>query len=157
MIRFDNVIEKKIPNFSRTLTIDAERSGLFNLAMNGLDRLINQSQFSYDKSALDIKKEMMRSSSSIAQFAAEMCVQENGSEISKEALFEIYSQFCADRGLAAETIKKFGTRLLLYVPYVTDGLITDMSGKRPRGWRNVGVKQEADGRTFEDFETRVDI
>jgi len=139
VVRFENTLEKKISNFIQTLTTDAERSGLFNLAMVGLDRLLANGGFSYNKTALDIKKEMMRSSSSVAQFVAERLEQENGSEITKEDLYDSYSQYCADKGIAAETIKFFGQRLQNYATYVTEGLMTVPGKSRARGWRNAKV------------------
>lgn len=148
VIRFEKKIPKKIPNFIKTLTTDAERSGLFNIAMAGLDRLLEQGRFSYDKDAMDTKREMMRSGSSIAIFAAEKLVQENGAEITKEDLYDIYSDFCAQRGIAAETMKMLGTKLPFYVPYISEGLISTVSGvngkSRPRGWRNVIVPADKD-------------
>ena len=159
VIRFENTIEKKIPNFIRTLETDAERSGLFNLAMDGLDRLLQNGGFSYNKTALDIKKEMMRSSSSVAQFVAERLEQENGAEITKEDLYDVYSAFCADQGVAAETIKYFGARLQNYATYVTDGLITTatMGKSRPRGWRNVVIKSvdKTADEEFDSYETQI--
>lgn len=142
VIRFENTIREKIPNFIKTLTTQEERSGLFNLAMVGLGRLLANGGFSYTKNALDTKKEMMRSSSSVAQFVAERLEQENGAEITKEDLYDIYSQYCADKGMPAETIKFFGTRLQNYATYVTEGLMTvaGRTGSRPRGWRNVVIK-----------------
>lgn len=140
VVRFEKTIAKKIPNFIKTLATDAERSGLFNLAMRGLDRLLEQGRFSYSKDAMDTKLEMMRSGSSIAMFAAERCVQQDGAELSKEDMYEAYSEFCGEKGLATETIKMLGTKLPLYVTYLSDGLIQSYKeNKRVRGWRNVVI------------------
>ena len=143
VLRFDQTIRKKIPNFIRILTTSEERSGLFNLAMRGLDRLLANGQFSYSKNALDTKREMMRSGSSIAQFAAECLVQENGNEMTKESCYDAYANFCAERGVAAETIKMLGTKLPFYVPYISEGKMTTSIGPtRVRCWRNVVVKPQ---------------
>lgn len=145
VVRFEKTIEKKIPNFIKTLATEEERSGLFNLAMVGLERLLTQGKFSYDKSAMDTKREMMRSGSSIAAFAAEMLEQNNGEEITKEAMYDHYVDFCARRSLSADTIKMLGTKLNFYVPYIADGFISvlNKSGTdRVRGWRNAKVKKE---------------
>lgn len=154
VIRFEKTIEHKIPNFIKTLSNDVERSGLFNLAMKGLTRLLESGKFSYGKDAIDTKLEMMRSGSSIAVFAADMLKQENGAEITKEDLYDIYTQFCAERGLAAETIKMLGTKLPFYVPYLAEGLISTTGSvkgtSRPRGWRNIAVISP-DSQTFEDY------
>lgn len=138
VIRFENVITKKIPNFISTLTSDEERSGLFNWVIEGLERLLKEKTFSYKKTAMETKKEMMRSGSSIAVFAATCLAEEQGNEMSKESLYDAYTEFCTDNGLAAETIKMLGTKLPFYVSYLTDGFIQDV-GKRVRGWRNVKV------------------
>ena len=87
---------------------------------------------------METKKEMMRSGSSIAVFAATCLAEEQGNEMSKESLYDAYTEFCTDNGLAAETIKMLGTKLPFYVSYLTDGFIQDV-GKRVRGWRNVKV------------------
>lgn len=144
VMRFEKKIEKKIPNFIKILATEEERSGLFNVAMRGLDRLLEQGKFSYSKDAMDTKREMMRSGSSIAMFAAEKIEQENGAEMSKENLYDVYSDFCAEKGLALETIKMLGTKLPFYCPYLSEGFITTVSSEkgssRPRGWRNVKIK-----------------
>ena len=141
VIRFEKTIEKKIPNFIATLTTEDERSGLFNYAMEGLERLIKQGGFSYKSTGMDTKREMMRSGSSIAMFCSEAVMEEAGAEISKEEMYDAYSEYCLENGLAIETIKMLGTKFLFYVNYATEGLITvlDKKGKpdRVRGWRNV--------------------
>lgn len=139
IIRFEKTIEKKIPNFIENLTTEEERSGLFNFAMKGLERLLLNKSFSYKKSAVDTKLEMMRGGSSIAQFASMGVSQMIGNEISKEEMYEAYSKFCLEKELGVETIKMFGTKFPFYVSYATEGLITDINGKRVRGWRNVMI------------------
>jgi putative DNA primase/helicase len=150
VIRFGNRIEKKIPNFIATLTTEEERSGLFNYALIGLRRLLQNGKFSYNKDAIDTKTEMMRSGSSIAMFASERLEHEQGAEMTKEELYEHYSEFCLERGLATETIKMLGTKIPFYVTYAVDGLITCPGKGRDRGWRNIkviptdGMKKESE-------------
>ncbi len=143
VMRFEKRIEKKIPNFIAQLATDEERSGLFLWAIAGLERLLANREFSYKKTAIETKQEMMRSGSSIAIFAATQLTQETGAEITKEDLYERYTEFCLDEGLAAETIKMLGTKLPFYATYISEGLISNFTaGKqsgRARGWRNVKV------------------
>lgn len=145
VIRFDKIIENKVPNFIKTLTTEAERSGLFNLAMRGLDRLLEQGRFSYNKTALETKLEMMRSGSSIAQFAADALMSEPGAEMSKEDMYDHYTKFCTEHGLAPDTMNMLGSKLQLYATYITDGQMTVHLGpaKRARCWRNVIIKKGA--------------
>lgn len=140
IIRFEKTIAKKIPNFIATLTTEEERSGLFNLAMGGLDRLLENGQFSFAPDAQTTKMEMMRSGSSIAQFASDCLEYEQDAEMTKEAMYDAYTQFCKESDISAETMKMLGTKLPYYVTFIADGRITDTRGKQIRGWRNVRVK-----------------
>lgn len=140
VIRFEKTIENKVPNFIKSITTEEEQSGLFNWAMLGLQRLLDNRGFSYTKDAMDTKREMMRSGSSIAVFCAEQLKQDIDAEITKEDMYDSYTQFCVVEGLAAETIKMFGSKFLFYVPYATEGYMQESkNGKivRSRGWRNV--------------------
>ena len=85
----------------------------------------------------------MRSGSSIAMFASQRCVQSNGTEITKEEMYDLYTSFCAENELSAATMKMFGTKFAFYVPYVSEGLISNGKGKRVRGWRNVTVSSSS--------------
>jgi len=155
VIRFGSPIQNRIPNFIATLTTEEERSGLFNFAIEGLERLLKQGQFSYYKSAVETKIEMMRSGSSMAMFTTDMLEAEPKNEMSKSSMYDAYTDFCNERGLSAETMDGFGKKFLFYVSYASEGLIydTDTSGgKRVRGWRNVRVKPNAEQqKAIDDF------
>ncbi|MES2409675.1 MAG: phage/plasmid primase, P4 family [Patescibacteria group bacterium] len=146
IVRFEKPIQKKIPNFFLSLATEEERSGLFNFAMQGLERLLQQQEFSYRKNATETKQEMMRSGSSIAMFSAEMLEQKDGGEISKDEMYEHYVEYCRKNNLATETIKMLGTKLPFYVVFLTDGYISGINGKgkpdQVRGWRNAKIKGE---------------
>ncbi len=155
VVRFEKTIAKKIPNFIATLTTEEERSGMFNLAMGGLRQLLAAGQFTYGKSAVETKIEMMKSGSSIAMFTADQIEQEVGYEMSKADMYDAYTTFCAEEGMAADTMDMFGKKFLFYVKYAAEGLIQDLehpTGKRVRGWRNVRLKPtDDDKKAIDDF------
>lgn len=152
VIRFENTIENKIPNFINTLITEEERSGLFNLAIAGLSRLLKQQRFTYTFTAQQTKTEMMRSGSSIATFATDMLIQENGAELTKDDLYDAYIKYCNDNNLSAQTKDMIGKRLTGFVPFISDGWITTMKGKQARGWRNAIIKgQEKKKDEWGDF------
>lgn len=138
--RFENIIEKKIPNFIATLTTEEERSGLFNLAMDGLQRLLKQGCFTYNNNAKETKVEMMRSGSSIATFVSEMLEQSDGLEVTKEGMYEAYTKYCKENNLSSQTKDMLGKKLTDYSSYISDGLIQGTTKKQVRGWRNVKIK-----------------
>jgi P4 family phage/plasmid primase-like protien len=155
VVRFENKIEKKIPNFIASLKTEEERSGLFNLAMRGLERLLEQGCFTYNNNAAQTKTEMLRSGSSIAMFASEALQQKDDGEVSKEEMYEAYAEFCKERNLSTQTKDMLGKRLSNYVPFVSEGLIDGLNNKgkpdRIRGWRNVKIKGKVEADDFKDF------
>lgn len=154
VIRLEKRIQKIVPNFVAYLRTEEERSGLFNWAMEGLERLLMNGKFTYDLTEEEIKSEMMQGGSSIAMFAANCIMREDGFEMSKEDMYDVYTEYCRDNKLSTQTIKMFGTRFPSHVNYVADGLITGITEKgkagRVKGWRNVKIiKKEDDG--FKNF------
>jgi len=144
VIRFEKTITKKIPNFIATLTTEEERSGLFNLAMSGLRRLLKEEHFTYASTAVDTKLEMMRNGSSIARFVKDRLYKETGKEISKEDLYKAYEDFCDENDLRAETIISFGKTVKFYASYINEGQVHGMrngSYAQVKGWRNVALRK----------------
>jgi len=88
--------------------------------------------------AVDTKKEMLRSGSSIAMFAAEGVHQETGHEVTKEDMYDAYADYCAKSGIASETIKMLGSKLGIYLNYMSEGT-SQAYGKKVRVWRNVST------------------
>ena len=116
-----------------------ELSGLLNLALIGLDRLFKNQDFSYKKDVFEVKMEMLKSNSSIADFAYNCLEKDIKSFISKEKLYESYANYSSEKDLPVETKDSFGKKLSKYVGYVIDrhGL---EAGNEVRGWGNVKIK-----------------
>ncbi len=143
VVRFEKKIEKKIPNFVQTLTTEEERSGMFNLAMIGLERLLKQGQFTYGSNAVDTKLEMMRNGSSIARFVKDRLQREPGNTMTNEEMYHAYQEFCEQNDLQCETITAIGSKLPFYASYITKAQVMGaFAGKygQGRGWRNVSLK-----------------
>lgn len=144
VVRFENVIKKAIPNFIDSLRTEDERSGLFNLAMIGLRRLLDNKRFSYLNNAEDTKNEMMRSGSSISMFASSMLELEYGKTVTREDMYDAYIEYCRKNKLAPQTKEMIGRRLPDYTNYISDGSteIPQIKGKakKVRVWRNVKLR-----------------
>lgn len=145
VIRFENTIKEIIPNFIETLTTEDERSGLFNLAMKGLERLLVQKKFSYSNNAEDTKLEMMRSGSSIAMFASDQLERNDGNEIDKETMYEAYVKYCQENKLSTQTKDMLGKRLPDYTNFLSDGQSDIGLKSKVRVWRNVVFKKNSEG------------
>jgi len=143
VIRFEKTIANKIPNFISTLTTEEERSGLFNLAISGLKRLLENGRFSYHLTAADTKLEMMRNGSSIARFVRDRIQKDLGKTMTNEEMYTAYVSFCEENDIEADTITAIGSKLAFYVPYIIKAQVMDVKNGKPvqvRGWRNVSIK-----------------
>lgn len=143
VIRFEKTIEKKIPNFVQTLTTEEERSGLFNLAMKGLDRLLENGKFTYASTAVDTKLEMMRNGSSIARFVKDMLIRDSEGQLTNEQMYEAYENYCHENALAVESLTMLSQKLPFYVNWIVKAQVYcmhDNKMQQRRGWRNVSVR-----------------
>ena len=78
----------------KKLTIDSELSGLLNSALNGLDRLRQQKDFSGNQNAEDIKHMWIRKSDSFSAFLMDECEEDFDNKIPKNELSMAYSKYC---------------------------------------------------------------
>jgi putative DNA primase/helicase len=153
LVRLEKKIEKKISDFAETITTEEERSGLFNLAMGGLDKLLKQGKFTHEEDSIDTKLEMMKSGSSIVSFTVERLEQKDGAEMTVEEMYETYCDFCSEKKAAIETKDMFAKKLPFCISYAADGLVTSMTAKgmkRVRGWRNVTLKPLEENKEMEE-------
>lgn len=141
VVRFENQIKKIIPNFVNTLKTEEERSGLFNVAINGLKRLLEGKRFSYFNTAEDTKKEMLRSGSSISMFVSDKLEYCLDNIMTKDEMYNEYVTYCHQNKLSAQTKEMLGRRLSDYTNYIVDGQST-AGYKNIRVWRNVCIKGE---------------
>jgi putative DNA primase/helicase len=144
VIRFENTITNKIPNFIETVSTEEERSGLFNLAMRGLERLIEQKQFSYNYTAEETRVEMMRSGSSIAMFASSMLERADGAEVTKEDMYDAYVDYCKKNKMSTQTKDMLGKKLCDYTNFLSEGMSVGLTAKgnpgKVRVWRNAKIR-----------------
>lgn len=81
------------PEIMETLTSDEELSGLLNYALDGLDRLLENKDFSYSKSVNEVKDMWIRKSDSFTAFCYDHLEEDNESKISKPLLRKIYHKY----------------------------------------------------------------
>lgn len=114
LIHFDQEISEK--DQDRDLAgkiIAAEKSGMFNWILQGLDRLLKNRGFSPCK-AMDEALSMYRTESDSVM----MFISDNGYEISEKGytlmqnLFRDYRFYCTDNGYRPVNLKNFSNRLL---------------------------------------------
>jgi phage/plasmid-associated DNA primase len=90
------------PYILEKLTTEAELSGLLNLALQGLKRLLKTGQFSYSRTAEETKEDYIRKSSPIAAFVLDCLETDSDAFIEKKPLYTVFAEYC--RNLQLPTV-----------------------------------------------------
>lgn len=96
LISFPNTFEGKNcnPNILQELTTEDEMSGLFNYGIKGLERLLQNGDFSYGKTVEDVMDQYKTLSDPVYAFCQEYLRCVIGAGIVKEKLREQYIKWC---------------------------------------------------------------
>jgi putative DNA primase/helicase len=139
IIPFLAEIEKIDKFLTEKITTKEELSGLLNLAILGLNEILEKQDFSYDKAPEEIKKEMLLSGSMIANFVNDRLEKHINAWVSKDNMYEEYANYAQSNGLPTIDKPNLGRKLPNHSGYITDG--TKLIGKKQtQGWRNVKIK-----------------
>ena len=141
---FDNQIPKEEQDrfLFEKLTTGEELSGILNWALEGLDRLISNGRFSYNKDSNETKLIMQRQNNPLISFVFEVLEHEDGNRISKEIMYRIYSKWCQDKKVPRLSKEQLGRNLAKYTDYII------AKGGKERVWENVKI-----GKKYDIFDT----
>ena len=89
-------INKKIidPNIIDKITTPEEMSGLLNLGLDSLDKIIKQKDFSYSKGTAEVKNMWIRQSDSFMAFCLDHIEEKYGGIVTKKELRKYFSKYC---------------------------------------------------------------
>lgn len=141
LIKFSNVFPeggpKTNPNILAGITTPEELSGLFNWALEGLERLLKNKKFSKSTSSEGIKKEWITRTDSLRAFVFESIEHAAGFCIAKDDFFNALGKFCAEMDITPIEKQIVGRQLPLLMPKVKSER-PNIGGKQTRAW--VGVR-----------------
>lgn len=86
------------PDRTLRATLEAEMTGIFNWALDGLDRLNAQQHFTVPASSRQVVEDLYNDASPETQFIEETCVWDKDGVVSKLALYERYRMWCHEKG-----------------------------------------------------------
>lgn len=89
----------RINNVVESFSTDVEMQGLLNWALDGLDRLLAQSHFTFSGATQNVRKRWTQEANSFAYFCELYLEKDFEGMISKEELRGVYSMFCKKNGL----------------------------------------------------------
>ena len=134
IIRMDNQPEKK--DLFLKKKIFKENSGILNWALEGLYRLLDKGDFSYNKSPEEVKRIMEMSGDPLIQFGEEVLKYGIGN-VSKDNMYEIYSIWANEFDKPMLSKEQLGRRLNQKVKY-----LVAKNGAKERYWDNVKIKEK---------------
>lgn len=148
VLNFDFPIpdDKKDKRLIDKITTDEELSGLLNFALIGLKRLLENESFSYKKSIKQIKEEMQRSGSPLANFAYTCLIRDDDGYISKDSLHEAFIFYTRTNNLPSMSKENLGKMLPRVAPYVNGDykptVYLDDKKKQITAWGGVRFEPE---------------
>jgi putative DNA primase/helicase len=108
-----------------------ELSGLLNWAINGLERLLKNKEFSFSQSTEEVKKIWQRKSNSVYGFVEDCIIKSSNAIISKSDFRTAYNRYCADNKLQPKTDKFINEYLTTEIGCTTEQhTIADKKGVR---------------------------
>ena len=124
------------PDIIDKITSEEELSGLLNLALDGLDRLLKNRDFSYSKNTSEVKEMWIRKSDSFTAFCYDHLEGDFDSSISKKDLRRFFYKYCRNHKLRGASDKgiKITLENLFGVSETQNG---DM---RERVWEGIQLK-----------------
>lgn len=118
------------------ITTPEEMSGLLNLALDSLDKLILQKDFSYSVGTSQIKNFWIRQSDSFTAFCMDMLVEDYNEKISQKLLRREYNHYCRKNKL-----KGCGDKLIKAVIEDRYGAVYSQNWEdKQRYWEGVKLK-----------------
>lgn len=129
-IRKENVLDN--------ILTEKELSGVLNWALEGLQRLYIQSQFSNTADTLKVRNSWIRKSSSFYAFIEDLFVFDPNSKIENGTLNDLYSAYCeymgydiVDSKLRREQVNTYANKAISIV------VNRDLSGNNVRYWKGI--------------------
>lgn len=137
IITFPNVFEgeKCDPYKLEKLTTGQELSGLLNLALTALKKLLKTGRFSHMKTTDAIREDYIRRSSPIASFVMDCLEVDSDAFIEKKELFNVFAAYCRERGIPCVTQTTFFKNLPQHMA-ITD-VRPPIEGKRIRAFKGI--------------------
>ncbi len=128
-------------NILQKLTTPEELSGLFNWAIEGLNRLLENGRFTNSESVEVLREHYTRVSSPLQAFVMDCCKTGIDEWIWKNDLYSAYVQYCQDKKLPVKAKNKFGMDLATVVPALSDAM-KKRNGRQERFWRGINLKED---------------
>jgi P4 family phage/plasmid primase-like protien len=113
MINFPNKFEGDQADIAilDRLTSESETSGLLNIALKGLKRLLSRHRYSYQPSPDEVAEKYRKSANVTFAFVEDMCEPDPNTWISKDNLYDAFANYCKKQNFSPLGKESFGRSL----------------------------------------------
>ena len=141
LIDFPNKFEgdRADPKILEKLTTREELSGLLNLAIRGLKRLLERGEFPHSKTTEKIREDYIRKSDPIGAFVMD-CLEIDATSFEvKDMVYRAFVDYCAEHRLPAVDKGVFGKKLPSHIQVSDDRPLVE--GRRRHAWKGIRFKE----------------
>lgn len=146
-IEFTNIFDKDNPstdkNLLQKLTTDKELSGFLNFAIEGLQRLLSNGDFSEHRTLEDVEQYLSEHQNPVRQFIDYYIVSNSSGELLKGEVYDKYLDHCKQKGIPIIASNQFTQKFKQYAPFnVKEGRSRILKGKT---WKGVSWATQQEG------------
>jgi len=130
------------PNILDKLIVPEELSGLLNIALEGLKRILENDGFSYSKSTEETREDYIRKSDPLAAFIMDCIEEDQSSILLKQQLYSLFAFYCRQNSLPAVNKDTFFKNISKHVTVTQVRLNRKDIQGRPYGFKGITLTDE---------------
>ncbi|MBS3765346.1 primase C-terminal domain-containing protein, partial [Candidatus Bipolaricaulota bacterium] len=131
--------KEKDPEILAKITTEKAKSAFLNRAIEGLRRLLDNREFSFDKDTSQVRRQYERLSEPVKAFSEEHLIKDGSSFVEKEKVYEAYQEYCEENDLSVRAKSVFSRKLGKFIDVT--GSQHRINGERKRCYEGVDLKQ----------------
>lgn len=128
----DDGNKDKDPDILDDVLSDSEMSGIFNWAVEGLKRVLDNNEFSQTKGREAVKDEWLLNTQPMQVFFEKGVKEEAGVGVGKDELYSDYSEFCREIGVTSKNRSVFFKELYSEFPQASESRVRDGNQRKQR-------------------------
>jgi putative DNA primase/helicase len=134
------MVAQKDVRIKDKLTTPSELSGLLNLSLAGLERLLENSEFTSSKSIEETRKAYIKGSDPIGAFNLERIVEAAGEWVAKDEVYNKFVEYCGLFNLPSTDKQAFCKKFASLRPL--EEAQKTINDRRKHGWNGIKVVKE---------------
>lgn len=150
LISFPNTFtgDKCDANILEKISTEEELSGLLNWALEGLERLLDKGDFSYNRTVEEVAEQYETLSDPVYAFVKEFLKETVGGGIAKEDVWDKYVKWCKEKTLSITPKNMLTQQLSKHLSGMRNGMIGGKGNQKPAfreiSWKNEDEKDKKD-------------